>query len=191
MAWYNPFSKKPVEDVEEKLNPVQQWLGQNVESSREFTGNYETYYENLEIVNRAVNMVVDDTGNVATTVKPMGHSGVVKGVKRSKVEALLTREPNPFQDINTFRRNLITDFMLDGNVFIYFDGAHLYHLPADKVTIHGDTKTYIDKYTYNDIIYSPSEIIHIKDNSFYDVYRGVSRLKPAVRTMQLLSLIHI
>jgi len=187
MAWYNPFSKKPVEDVEEKLNPVQQWLGQNVESSREFTGSYETYYENLEIVNRAVNMVVDDTGNIATTVKPIGHSGVVKGVKRSKVEALLTREPNPFQDINTFRRNLITDFILDGNIFIYFDGAHLYHLPSDNVTIHGDKKTYIQKYTYNDIDYTPGEIIHIKENSFKDVYRGVSRLKPALRTMQLMA----
>ena len=187
MAWYNPFSKKPVEDVEEKLNPVQQWLGQNVESSREFTGSYETYYENLEIVNRAVNMVVDDTGNVATTVKPVGHSGVVKGVKRSKVENLLTREPNPFQDINTFRRNLITDFILDGNIFIYFDGAHLYHLPSDNVVIHGDNKKYIEKYTYNDIDYTPGEIIHIKENSFKDVYRGVSRLKPALRTMQLMA----
>ena len=187
MAWYNPFSKKPVENVEEKLNPVQQWLGQNVESSREFTGSYETYYENLEIVNRAVNMVVDDTANVDTTIKPVGHIGVVKGVKRSKVENLLTREPNPFQDINTFRRNLITDFILDGNIFIYFDGAHLYHLPSDNVTIHGDKKTYIEKYTYNDIDYTPGEIIHIKENSFKDVYRGVSRLKPALRTMQLMA----
>ena len=32
-----------------------------------------------------------------------------------------------------------------------------------------------------------SEIIHIKENSFYDVYRGVSRLKPALRTMQLMA----
>ena len=63
--------------------------------------------------------------------------GVVKGIKTSKSENLLTKEPNPYQDINTFRRNLITDFLLDGNIFIYFDGAHLYHLPADKVKIHG------------------------------------------------------
>ena len=101
-------------------------------------------------------------------------------MKRSKVELLLTKEPNPFQDINTFRRNLITDFMLDGNIFVYFDGAHLYHLPADKVVIHGDSKTYIEKYSYNDIDYNTDEVIHIKDNSFYDVYRGVSRLKPAL-----------
>ena len=186
MAWYNPFSKKPVE-VEEKLNPVQQWLGQNIESSREFTGQYEAYYENLEIVNRGVNMVVDDTSNLETTVKPIGHGGVVKGVKRSKVASLLTKEPNPFQDISTFKRNLITDFILDGNIFIYFDGAHLYHLPADNVVIHGDPKKYISKYTYNDVDYTPGEIIHIKDNSLHDIYRGVSRLKPALRTMQLMT----
>lgn len=186
MAWYNPFSKKPVE-VEEKLNPGQQYLGDRMESSREFTGSYETYYENLEIVNRAVNLVVDDAAAIATTVKPVSVPGVVKGVKRAKVELLLTKEPNLFQDISTFRRNLITDFLLDGNMFIYFDGAHLYHLPADKVTIHGDSKTYIEKYTYNDVTYLPSEIVHIKENSFYDVYRGVSRLKPAMRTMQLMA----
>ena len=185
MAWYNPFSKKPVE-TEEKLNPAQQYFGGNMESSREFTASYEIYYENLEIVNRAVNMVVDDSAAVATTVKPVSSNGVVKGIKRAKVEALLTREANPFQDINTFRRNLITDFILDGNIFVYFDGAHLYHLPADKVTIHVDAKTYIEKYTYNDVIYSPDEIIHIKENSFHDMFRGVSRLKPAVRTMQLM-----
>ena len=39
MAWYNNlFTRKPVEAEEEKLNPVQAWLGQTVEGSREFTG---------------------------------------------------------------------------------------------------------------------------------------------------------
>ena len=188
MAWYNPFEKTaaPTETVE-KLNPAQSYIGNRMESSREFTQNYEAYYEQLEVVNRAVNMVVDDTAAVNTTVTTNAFSGIAKGVKRSKVEVLLTQQPNLFQDINTFRRNLITDFLLNGNMFLYFDGAHLYHLPADKVTIHGDTRTYVEKYTYNDIEYSPSEIIHIKENSFRDTYRGVSRLKPAVRTMQLMT----
>jgi HK97 family phage portal protein len=186
MAWYNPFSKKPVETEEEKLNPIQQYFGGQVESSREFTANYERYYENLEIVNRAVNIVVDDAAAVATTIKPVSTPGVIKGIKRAKVELLLTRQPNLFQDVNTFRRNLITDFLLDGNIFIYFDGVHLYHLPADKVKIHTDEKTYIEKYTYNEIDYGPDEVIHIKENSFHDMFRGVSRLKPAVRTMQLM-----
>ena len=187
MAWYNNlFGRKPVE-TEEKLNPIQQYLGVQTESSREFTNQYERYYENLEIVNRSVNMVIDDTSAVETTVKPVSLPGVVKGIKRAKVENLLAREPNPYQDISTFRRNLITDFILDGNIFVYFDGAHLYHLPADNVTIHGDPKTYIEKYTYKDIDYSPEEIIHVKDNSFYDTFRGVSRLKPALRTMKLMA----
>jgi HK97 family phage portal protein len=186
MAWYNPFSKKPVK-VEEKLNPGQQYLGGQIESSREFTQSYERYYETLEIVNRAVNMLVDDTAAIDTTVKPMSLPGVVKGVKRAKVELLLTREPNPFQDISTFRRNLITDFILDGNIFIYFDGVHMYHLPADKVRIHTDKETYIEKYSYNDIDYSADEVIHVKENSFHDTFRGVSRLKPAIRTMELMA----
>jgi HK97 family phage portal protein len=186
MAWYNPFSKKPVK-VEEKLNPGQQYLGGQIESSREFTQSYERYYETLEIVNRAVNMLVDDTASIDTTVKPMSLPGVVKGVKRAKVELLLTREPNPFQDISTFRRNLITDFILDGNIFIYFDGVHMYHLPADKVRIHTDKETYIEKYSYNDIDYSSDEVIHVKENSFHDTFRGVSRLKPAIRTMELMA----
>ena len=186
MAWYNPFSKKPVEVEEEKLNPIQQYV-QEITTSREDTGSYEKYYEELEIVNRAVNMIVDDVSEISLRIgSPTKGKSIVKGIKRSKVDLLLNVEPNPFQDINTFKRNLITDYLLDGNIFIYFDGAHLYHLPAEHVVIEGDEKTYIEKYSYRDIDYSVNEIIHIKENSFHSVYRGVSRLKPAVRTMRLI-----
>jgi len=185
MAWYDRFFAQP--EVQEKLNPVQQYLGAGTQTSREFTDKYETYYENLEVVNRAVNMVVDDCAEIPAIVDRVSRKGVIRNIKRSKVETLLNIEPNPFQDINTFKRNCITDYLLDGNIFIYYDGVHLYHVPADTVTIHGDSKTYIEKYTYNDVDYSPNEIIHIKENSFHDIYRGVSRLKPAVRTMQIMS----
>ena len=187
MAWYNKiFGSKPVE-IEEKLNPIQQYLGLDKQGSREFHSNYEAYYETLEIVNRAVNMIVDDTAEIPFIVSSNNTPGVVSGLKRSKVNLLLNKEANPFQDISTFKRNAITDYILDGNIFIYFDGAHLYHIPADNVIIHADPRNYIEKYTYNDVDYSPSEIIHIKENSFHDIYRGVSRLKPAVRTMQLMA----
>ncbi|MEK9895970.1 MAG: phage portal protein [Burkholderiaceae bacterium] len=189
MAWYNRIfgGGKKLEDTEEKLNPIQAYFGADKQGSREFHDSYEMYYETLEIVNRAVNLVVDDCAEIPAVVTPMSLPGVVKGIKRAKVNTLLNVEPNPFQDINTFKRNIITDYLLDGNIFVYFDGAHLYHIPADNVTIHGDSRTYIEKYTYNDVDYSPSEIIHIKENSFHDIYRGVSRLKPAVRTMQLMA----
>jgi HK97 family phage portal protein len=189
MAWYNNIFGGPQqekEEVYEKLNPIQQYFGQN-QSSREPTHSYENYYETLEIVNRAVNIVVDDCAEISAVIESANIHGIIKGIKRAKVSRLINEEPNLFQDINSFKRNLITDYLLDGNIFIYYDGVHIYHIPATEVTIHGDPKTFIEKYTYRDVDYSPSEIIHIKENSFHDIYRGVSRLKPAIRTMTLMT----
>ena len=188
MAWYDRLIGRKVE-TEEKLNPAQPYYDHKTEPSREKVVNYERAYEDLEVVNRGVNMIVDDASEVPVLVggQVTGLMSVVKGIKRSRVELLLNKEPNPYQDISTFRRNLITDYLLDGNIFIYFDGVHLYHLPANKITIHASDTTYIEKFTFNEqISYKPSEIIHIKDNSFYSIYRGVSRLKPALRTMVLM-----
>jgi len=189
MAWYDRIIGRKVEDADEtylKLNPVQQYF-QEINSSREDHTNYEKYYEELEIVNRSVNMIVDDVAEIPHRVfGPTKGTSIVKGIKRSKVDLLLNVEPNLFQDVSTFKRNCVTDYLLDGNIFIYFDGVHLYHIPAENVQIHGDSKNYIEKYTYNDVDYSPDEIIHIKENSFYSIYRGVSRLKPAVRTMKII-----
>lgn len=187
MAWYDRVLGRK-QEVEEKLNPAQPYYDHKTESSREKVVNYERAYEDLEVVNRGVNLIVDDVSEIPIRVGTQisGMQSVVKGIKRSRVELLLNKEPNPFQDISTFRRNLITDFLIDGNIFIYFDGAHLYHLPANKMTIHASDTTYIEKFTFNEqISYKPTEIIHIKDNSFYSIYRGVSRLKPALRTMVL------
>ena len=188
MAWYDNIlnRKVPEDDTVLKRNPIQQYLG-GMSSSREDTYSYERYYEELEIVNRGVNMIIDDVAEIPVRVgEQTKSSSIVKGIKRSKVDLLLNKEPNLYQDINTFKRNCITDYVLDGNIFLYFDGAFIYHIPASKVTIHADKKTYINKYTYNEVDYSPSEIIHVKENSFHDMYRGVSRLKPAVRTMKII-----
>ena len=185
MAWYDKLLGKD-EDVVEKLSPIQQYF-QETHSSREDHTSYEKFYEELEIVNRGVNMIVDDVAEIPVRVfGPTKGASIVKGIKRSKVDLLLNVEPNLFQDISTFKRNCVTDYLLDGNIFIYYDGVHLYHIPADNVTIHGDPKNYIERYEYNDTNFSPDEIIHIKENSFHDIYRGVSRLKPAVRTMKII-----
>jgi len=192
MAWYDRLlGRTPVVD-DEKLNPAQYVISRNegmTIDSREIVTNYRNAYEQLEIVNRAVNMIVDDVSEIPFAVgeKIVGTTNVLKNIRRSKVDLLLNKEPNPFQDISAFKRNLIIDLLIDGNIFIYFDGAHLYHLPADKVTIYTDDKTYVERYSYdNSIDYSPDEIIHVKENSFNSIYRGVPRLKPAFRTMQLL-----
>jgi HK97 family phage portal protein len=189
MAWYdNILGNKAADndDMHYKLNPVQQYL-QETTSSREDHGSYERYYEELEIVNRGVNMIVDDVAEIPVRVGgPTKAKSVAKNIKRAKVDLLLNLEPNLYQDVSTFKRQCITDYLLDGNIFMYFDGVYLYHIPADKVTIHSDPKTYINRFTYNEVDYSPNEIIHIKENSFHSMYRGVSRLKPAVRTMKII-----
>jgi HK97 family phage portal protein len=191
MAWYDRFIGRA--DVEDKLNPAQYVISRNegmTIDSREVVTNYRNAYEQLEIVNRAVNMIVDDVSDIPYQIgeQTIGINNIIKNIRRSKVDVLINKEPNPFQDINTFKRNLVIDLLIDGNIFIYFDGAHLYHLPADKMTIYSDTDTYIEKFVYdNSIDYSVNEIIHIKENSFNSIYRGVPRLKPAFRTMQLLA----
>ena len=187
MAWYDRFFR--TEDTDEKLNTSQHIMGGSSETTREPTTSYERQYEELEIVNRAVNMIVDDAAEIPSVISGSAKlPGIVKGIKRAKVDTLLNYEPNLFQDINTFKRNLITDFILDGNIFVYFDGVHLYHLPSSKMAIHASRDTFVEKYTFSqEIDYSPKEIIHIKENSFYSIYRGVPRLSPALRTMQLMA----
>ena len=186
MAWYDRFFR--TEDTDEKLNTSQHIMGGSSETTREPTTSYERQYEELEIVNRAVNMIVDDAAEIPSVISGSAKlPGIVKGIKRAKVDTLLNYEPNLFQDINTFKRNLITDFILDGNIFVYFDGVHLYHLPSSKMAIHASRDTFVEKYTFSqEIDYSPKEIIHIKENSFNSFYRGVPRLKPAYKRMQLL-----
>ena len=196
MAWYDRILGRTTsfEPDEEKANPSQFLIGReeglNI-TSREVVTNYRDAYEKLEVVNRAVNMVVDDVSEIPIDVggKINGMNPVYKNVRKAIVTRLLNVEPNPFQDINTFKRNLITDLLIDGNIFIYYDGANsaLYHLPAENVEIETDEKTYVKKYTYDGVVdYAPEEIIHVKENSFNSIYRGVPRLKPAYRTMLLL-----
>lgn len=176
-----------------KLNPAQRFMGggpARQESSNEPTGAYEVFYDRLEVVQRGVNMIVDDASDVPFWVgdQVAGATPVVKGVRKKKIETLLTSEPNPFQDISSFKRNLYIDLILDGNIFIYFDGAHLYHLPACKMQIVSSSTTYIEKYTFNnEVDYKPSEIIHVKENSFGSIYRGRSRLFSALNTMNRVS----
>jgi len=157
-------------------------------SSREPERSYVLFYESLEIVNRAVNMIVDDAAEINYSIgtEKVGFP-MRPGIKRKTLDTLLNYQPNPYQDIHSFRRNLLMDLMLDGNMFIYFDGTHLYHLPSTKMTIYADESTYIERYEFDGRIdYSPNEIIHIKDNNSQSIYRGISRLRPAVRTMKLM-----
>ena len=198
MAWSDFLNKDLRAYLSEKLNPAQEDIVWSLEGAgpigtREIPTNYTTYYEWLEVVNRGVNMIVDDTAEISLKVGGQiegGFKPIVKNVRRSRVDLLLNKEPNPFQDISSFRRNLIIDYILDGNIFIYFDGTALYHLPASFMEIIPDTETYVKGYSFNAggmdqtrKMFSTSEIIHIKENSFQSIYRGTSRLRAARRIM--------
>lgn len=181
MAWYDIFTK---------ANPAQEFIahseGLDV-ASREDTTSYQKFYEELEIVNRAVNMIVDDVSEI--NVKIGDNLNIIgsANIKKVTLDKLINVQPNPYQDVNGFRRNLIMDLIIDGNIFIYYDGVHLYHLPASKMVVVPDPKSYVSKYVYDGMLdYEPSEIIHIKENSFYSIYRGIPRLKACLRTMRLL-----
>ncbi len=191
MAWYNNiFSREQLEE-EEKLNPAQVIISRDEGFSIGTSENYVNYanaYEEIEVVNRAVNMIVDDVAEIPVDVgAKLSLDPVIKNIRKSRVDILLNREPNPFQDVNSFKRNLIIDLLIDGNIFVYFDGVHLYQLPARNVDIDTHEKNFVSRYVYQGKLdYSPEEVIHVKENSFNSIYRGVPRLKPAWRTMQLL-----
>jgi HK97 family phage portal protein len=131
-------------------------------------------------------MVVDAAAQINIDVGDKEAFPGVATIRHKKLVSLLNRVPNPYQTADAFRRNLFLDLIMDGNCFIYFDGAHLYHLPAQNVTIVPDKKTFIKGYDYNGTKYKPSEIIHIQDNSTESIYRGKSRLSSAKSTITLL-----
>ena len=51
-------------------------------------------------------MIVDDAADIPYDVgeQIMGIQSVVKNVRKSRVELLLNKQPNPFQDVNAFKR---------------------------------------------------------------------------------------
>jgi HK97 family phage portal protein len=63
----------------------------------------------------------------------------------------------------------------------------MYHLPADKVEIMTDTKTFIRGFRYNGLVdFKESEVFYFRDLSSDSIYRGSSRLESADRSVKLL-----
>jgi len=176
--------------IREKFNPAQPDIASNFEGSEIRTSKpYRKYgdaYKQVEVVNRAVNLLVDAAVGLEFDVgDKLGFTGE-GNIRRNKLSLLLNKQPNFYQDASAFKRNLFTDFLVEGNAFIYFDGVHLYHLPAANVTIKTDKKTFVSSYVYNDTTYTVDEIIHVKENSATSIYRGDSRLASAMRSIDTL-----
>jgi HK97 family phage portal protein len=179
-------------NIVEKLNPVQRAIAdeQGEQSSTQTKIRTVTNaYDLIEVVNRCVNILVDNAAmvnyDVADTYK---FTGQVTNVRKDRLATLLNIRPNPFMDISTFRRLLILDLIIDGNIFIYYDGTSLYHVPAHMVTIVPDSVGFVHSYEYGTLsgvphVYKPNEIIHIRDNSINSVYRGDSRINSCLESL--------
>ena len=186
----NPFSGL----FREKFNPAQEEIvedyGDIHSPSSHYTTNQDAY-EKIEIVNRGVNLITDSAAEVKFDVGDiLEYSNSPTRIRKKKIDSLLNFRPNPYYNADVFKRNIIMDLLLEGDAFIYWDGAHLYHLPALKVEIIADPKTFIKEYVYGNIKYKPNEVIHIRDNSGSSIYTGTSRLDSARESMELLLTMH-
>jgi len=185
MGWINNVKSWVVE----KMNPAQYVISRDegINIGTDATLTYLQAYNKLETVNRATNMIVSACSSLDYDVKDSKADAVVGGMRQKSLIKLLNYTPNPYQSAQDFRTNIFTDFVLEGNIFIYWDGAHIYHLPASNVEIDTDPKTYVKSYTYNsEVKFRPDEIIHIKELSSTSIYRGTSRLASADRNIKIL-----
>jgi len=186
MAWYKPntwFAGST------KLNPAQEIISreQGTFIGSDYLISYGDAFDKLESVNRGVNMIVSACASLDYDVKDKKIEGVVNGVRQKTLNTLLNFTPNPFQSAQEFRNNIFTDFILEGNIFLYYDGVHVYHLPANRVVIDTDPKTFVSGYRYySNVTFKPDEIIHIKDLNSRSIYRGSSRLASADRNIKIL-----
>ena len=185
MQWYNPTTWF----ASEKSNPAQEIIrmqeGTSIQTDTLVA--YGTAFDKLETVNRGVNLIVNACASLDYDIRDKVIDGIVSGVRIKSLHNLLNYRPNPYQSVQDFRTNMFTDFLLEGNIFIYYDGVYLYHLPAASVEIITDPKTLVAGYKYNGLIdMRPDEVIHIKDISSSSIYRGSSRLASADRNIKII-----
>lgn len=183
------FIEKSAAWFREKLNPAQELIardsGTNIGTDTIISTIHA--FDKIEAVNRGVNMIVSAASSLDYDVKDKVSDGVFRGMRQKQLSTLLNFRPNPYQSAYDFRQCIFTDLVLEGNVFIHFDGVFMYHLPARNVEIITDEKTFIKEFRYNGaVLFSPEEVFYFKDISNTSIYRGSSRLSSAIQSMQTL-----
>lgn len=175
--------------VREKLNPAQERIAQGegmyIPSTSKIT--YEESFRKIEAVNRSVNMLVSACASLDYDVKDKINDGIVTGIRQKSLNNLLNFRPNPYQSAQDFRQAIFTDLILEGNVFIHFDGVFMYHLPASSTEIITDTKTFIKGFRYRGLVdFKESEVFYFRDLNSRSIYRGSSRLESAQHSINIL-----
>lgn len=157
------------------------------EKSRFF---FERSYDNIEVVRRGVDIIIDSAADVDVNITsslsiPTVHKGTKLRLKT--LHTTLNFQPNLNEDVSSFRRQLMMDLLLTGNCYQYWDGKFLYHLPSRLMKIVTHNKNKVSHYIMNgDIRFEAHEIIHTKDNAAHTVYEGMSRLHSTKRTVLIL-----
>lgn len=185
MSWIT----KSQDWIRTKLNPAQTRIAQDAgtQIGTDAKVTYFQSFQKLESVNRSVSMLVSAASSLDYDIKDKVHDGVVTGIRQKTLNTLLNFRPNPYQSAQDFRAALFTDFVLEGNAFVHFDGVFMYHLPADKVEILTDEKTFIKGFRYNGYVdFKESEVFYFRDLASDSIYRGSSRLQSADRSINLL-----
>ena len=142
---------------------------------------FEKSYDYVEVVRRGVDLIVDSCSEIDVSITeslpiPPVHEGTGR-VRQKTLLGKLNFRPNENDDISAYRRELFMDFILTGNIFQYFDGDNLYHLPSKQIEIVTDKKRKVSHYMMNGKTkFLPHEIIHTKDNAGDTIYEGKSRL---------------
>lgn len=181
---------KFITNLVNKLNPAQPDIrddfGENQYSSQYHYTN-QLAYKNIEVINRGVNLIVDSAADVKMDVGDLlDFFDSPTRIRKKKLDQLLNFRPNPYHNADVLWRNVYIDLVLEGDAFIFFDGAFLYNIPALDMEIIVDKKTYIKGYKYGNTDFKPEEIIHIKENSSDNIYTGTSRLDSTVKSMNTL-----
>ena len=183
------MARGPINWLVEKLNPAQPQIHTRQPfASPQSNVDYRAAYDQIEVIHRAVEMIVSACVEVPFDI--------TNGGPAKKLNKLLNDRPNPFEDrIKLFRRAYF-DLIIDGNAFFYYDGTNLYVLPANDVQIITDPKTFIKGYLFlvtsnyssyaagsrdsknqSSIEFSAEEIIHIKMDNDESIFRGKSPIK--------------
>ena len=182
--------------ISQKLNPAQPSIaidnGKSVSPAN--ISDYKKAYREIEIVYRCLDLIVGSCVEIPFLVESDSIRPPI-----DRIDKMLNYYPNPHEDKFKLFRKAYLDFYLDGNAFFYYDrdASKIYHLPANRVTIIPDEKTYIKKFVYNygvgsysgnnnkSIEYSPEEVIHIKTDSSTSEFRGDSKLQNLQRLLDL------
>lgn len=169
-----------------KLNPTQRRIAEDSagDGASNTTIRYDKAFKEIEVVNRGCHIVIQACAGLDYDVmQKLPFSPVAKRIDQKKIHTLLNYRPNPFQSVQEFRTHIFSDFIFNGNIFMYWDGSYLYHWPAKNVKVIPDPKTFVNRYEYLEQSFLPEEVIHIKDVSERSIYRGTSRLDSTRNTL--------